>query len=121
MSSMRARRGGTPKRLISHSSKGFALGKEIVNEESNSGIVEATVGECGRPNDRYIAGGPYWDEAGSDFDGMLPLFNESTATSNARAHRVNEKMVAEEYRRGVRVTFIGSIRSNSLDFLFGGK
>jgi hypothetical protein len=40
---------------------------------------------------------------------------------NAGTHRVNEKMVAEEYRRGMRVRFIGRVSSNSLDFLIGGE
>src|SRR3954451_13669712 len=109
------------KRLVGHSCEELTLREEIVGEESNSSIVEATIGECGRPSDRHTADGPYWDEAGSDSGGMLPLSNESTANSNTRTHRVNEQMIAEEYRRGVRVTFIGSVRSGSLEFLFGGK
>ena len=108
-------------RLTGQSRESFGLFDESAGKEANSGVVEAPIGECGRPNNRCAAGGPYWDEAGSDLGRVSSSADEATSHDVAGTHCMDEKIIAEEYRRGVRVRFLGSIRSSSLDFLVGSK
>src|SRR5215212_6471504 len=98
-----------PSKLKSQLGKGFQLLQKGVGKDANSGIVKPSVTKGGGPNDRLLSDGPYWEESGGNFGMVCPPSNETTPTNNTRTHRVNEKMIAKEYSRGVRVRFIGSI------------
>ena len=71
---------------------------ELVGQEFNVGIVE---GVAGRPRHARIFNRPNLRHQGRDAGRELPVTNESPGSE--RTHDVNDEMLAEEYRRGLRV------------------
>ncbi len=61
--------------------------------------------------------GPYLVHAAPDLDRQDPA--PDLASSDNRTHDVNDEIIADAYRRGLRVRFRKKIVRRSLGFLFG--
>src|ERR1700738_2893290 len=90
------------------------LVNKLVGKELDSSIVKS---KRRRPRGRARSYGPYLCQVGGDNSGESPPANE--AAGDDGTHDVNEKMLAEAYRRGLRVGFISRRIRHSLEFLFG--
>ncbi len=114
---MEKRQDSTPENLISargSSDLGGNAVVELIGQELNVSIIQ---GAFGWPRDARIPNRPDLSHLGCDAGRELPKANDSPG--DARTHDVNDEMLAEENRRGLRVRFVNLIRCNSLDFLFG--
>ncbi len=87
---------------------------ELIGQEINVGVSQGT---SGRPCDARISNRPDLRHKGCDAGRELPEADDSPG--DGRTHDVNDEMLAEENRRGLRVRFVNHIHCNSLDFLFG--
>ena len=94
---------------------GFA-GK-LLRKKIDGGIQENSISR--RPNDLSGNHGPYLGQTWGEGNGEAPSTND--AARNWRTHDMNEKMLAKEYRRGLRVCGNRTFYSQTLDFLFGRK
>src|SRR4051812_15798044 len=89
---------------------------EIIGKKSDPRIGE-NVGR--RPTDDAGSNGPYLIEVLSDFGGETPPPNDTPR--DRRTHDMNEEMLAEADRRGLRIGLSGHRSRCSLKFLFGSK
>jgi hypothetical protein len=64
------------------------------------------------------SGRPDFSHSRSNRRGQFPVADEAPSEGWLGAHDVNDKMLAEEYRRGLRVGVRHSIASQGLGFLF---
>ncbi len=87
---------------------------ELIGQEFNVGVSQ---GASGRPCDARIPNRPDLSHLGCDAGREFPKANDSPG--DERTHDVNDEMLAEENRRGLRVRFVNRVRCNGLGFLFG--
>ncbi len=87
---------------------------KLVGQEVDVGIVE---GVAGRPGDARVFNRPDLRHQGRDAGREFPATNDSP--DGERTHDVNDEMLAEEYRRGLRVRHCSRIHCDGLGFLFG--
>jgi hypothetical protein len=71
----------------------------VVGEKVDPGIRESLT----RPGYAGRFDGPYLTERQTDLGGRRPLADEATPDRDSRTHDVYEKMIAQAYRRGLRV------------------
>lgn len=90
--------------------------EEVLCEPMDEQIGERV---SGRPSNRVGGKRPNLRKAGTDWSGDRPP--SDNAAGDGGTHDVNEQMLAEQYRRGLRVCWQRSFQSQSLDFLFGGE
>ena len=105
-----------PRRLgesLSFSPNGVNPVAEVVRDEFN-----VTVGHdvIGGPSDSLVRDGPNLLEHGCNFGRELPPSND--ATREGGTHDVNDEMLAEAYRRGLRVRDWHSSVRYGLAFIF---
>lgn len=95
--------------------EGVGGGIKVVGEEIDSGIVKRDA--VGRPSNRSGGRRPNLNKARRNLNGETPAPDD--AANDSGTHHINEKMLADEYRRGLRVGSFRSVQAQSLDFLLG--
>src|SRR5579862_589025 len=82
---------------------------------------QASVGQPGKRGPAGVtaaeADGPYLDHAVPDLRRQNPT--PDVLAGDDRTHDVNNEVIAEAYRRGLRIRGRHKVVRNSLDFLFG--
>ena len=87
---------------------------ELIGQEFNVGVSQ---GVSGRPCDARIPNRPDLRHQGRKFGREFPETDDSPG--DERTHDVNDEMLAEEDRRGLRVRSVNRFSCNDLGFLFG--
>ena len=87
---------------------------EVVGHSHNIGVAE----DAGRgPCDNAVFHGPDFTHHGCNVGKVLPSLDDPPGDGGT--HDVNDQMLAEEYRRGLRVCGGHRIVSHDLGFMFG--
>jgi len=94
---------------------GFA-GK-LLRKKIDGGVQKNSITR--RPNNPPENHWPYLGQTWGEDSGKTPSTND--APGNRRTHDMNEKMLAKEYRRALRVCGNCTFYYKTLDFLFGGE
>ena len=87
--------------------------KKLVRDKMNVGVRESITDRPGNPG---LLDRPDLGHARCDFGRQFPPPNDMSG--DGRTHDVNDEMLAEEYRRGLRVRFGQKIVRDDLAFLF---